>query len=213
MQGDSHQQNEIVAMVKQYAGRDALAPGIEEVERSPEMTWTWMTYANSFGHMVPSDLVNAVSADMDRQKPPGVPAYTKDIKDMPTDDRRLFIDQPGMIVMGRPIEVFQFLDLEISIPSEDLGDLVDHWTKANVVTAKSKAFYRFRSNRRCLVVDASQRDELLNLLRSRIATAEKSAAAFYATRLTAQESLRRLHPSMGVMLEYGPDRLGRFRYS
>ena len=74
-------------------------------------------------------------------------------------------------------------------------------------------FYRFRSNGRCLVVSADTLDEILNLLQSRANVAEGRAAAFYATLATPQESLRKINESRGVMVQYGDDKLGRFRCS
>lgn len=157
-----------------------------------------MTYTNSFGHMVPSDLVDAVRADMDHQDPPGIPVGVEEVS---PGDCTLYIDQPGMICLERPNEVFRFFELEITVPSEDLADLIDRWTQAHAVTWGGRTFYRFRANGRCLVVDVVNRDELLNLLRARITVAEERTAVFYASRETPQESLSRYKRGLGIRVE------------
>lgn len=174
------------------------------------MRWYWVSYQNGWGHMVTGDLLDAVRADMDRQDPPGA---IRTVSPMTPEDCALHIDQGGMMAVDRPTEVVEFLGLEIVVPSEDLRDLARDWARAPAVASAGRTFHRFASCGRCLVVAQDRRDELLALLRSRVESAEARAWEFYARRDTPQESLRRLNEARGVVLEYGPDRLGRFRSS
>jgi hypothetical protein len=168
--------------------------------------WFWISYDYAPGHMVSGELLAAVRADMDRQDPPGVLRRC-------IEHRSLYIDQGGMMCVDRPNEIFDFYGLEITVPSEDLGDLIDQWRSAPTVMSEGMTFHRFRSNGRCLVVSADILDEMLSLLQSRADVAEGRSAAFYASRATPQEALRKINESRGAMVQYGADKLGRFRYS
>lgn len=168
--------------------------------------WFWVSYENAPGHTVSGELLAAVRADMERQDPPGT--FRRCIK-----HPSLYIDQGGMMYVDRPREIFDFYGLEITIPSEDLSDLIDRWRSAPAVMCEGLTFHRFRSNGRCLVVSADTLDEMLDLLQSRADVAESRSAAFYASRETPQEALRKINESRGAMVQYGADKLGRFRYS
>ena len=168
--------------------------------------WFWISYENAPGHIVSGELLAAVRADMYHQDPPG--ALRRIIK-----HRELYIDQGGMMCVDRPNEIFDFYGLEITVPSEDLSDLIDRWRSAPAVLSEGMTFHRFRSNGRCLVVSADTLDEMLDLLQSRADVAERRSAAFYASRATPQEALRKINESRGAVVQYGTDKLGRFRCS
>ena len=140
------------------------------------MHWNWIRYDNGLNHATPYDLIGAVQEDMRQRTPPGI------LRDVSLIDG-ITIDRPGMCCMDRPIEKFEFLNLSICIPCDDLLGLVSLWNEVPAVTSLGKTFHRFVGHPwRCLVVASMYRDGLLDLLRARVSSAEARAHEFFVQR-------------------------------
>lgn len=141
------------------------------------MTWFRLRYENAMSHVVPEGLLAAVRDDVSRRDPPGVLEKTILVE----GDGPIGLDLGGAWILGQPRERFRLDDLEIVIPSQDVGLLAQAWRGATAESALGRTFHRFASCPwQCLVVDPDQGARLLDLLDARADAAHERAEKFYA---------------------------------
>lgn len=102
----------------------------------------------------------------------------------------LFIDQPGMICTTRPVEKFNFFDLALEIPSEDVSTFVLQLEELKPRVIGDVTYYKLHCWMRAFCLSEHEYGNLLVLLRNRLPEAERRASEFYAVNKLPSQVLR-----------------------
>lgn len=92
----------------------------------------------------------------------------------------IFVDEPGMIAMDRPLETLKMDSLKITVPSEDISSIYERVSELESRYFKDGTrYFKLKTYNVCLIMDESQKTYLERTLESMIEKAEKKASAFY----------------------------------
>lgn len=173
----------------------------------------WITFFNGKSHLVCDDLANFVISDLENRG-----AGLRSSEEI--SGKEVAFDMPGMVCVDRPWENFSFMDVRLTIPSEDVASFMldlerlplRDFSQGDITIP----YYKLHGFCKCIVLTPEQRSELINLLRARVAKAERAAEEFYAVTKAPSEVLREVAAKVNSQpLEEIPDlgghKVDRFR--
>lgn len=171
---------------------------------TPLAAWRWITFHDADGYITPAELGPTV---IDALCHLGHSFRANE----PFGPTGASFDLPGIMAVGRPQETIELSGLALTVPSEDIGEIIARLQRrVSIESGPLAGMIRLGGFYRSLLLTPALRDEFLTALERIADEADARAAAFYRDRPTGQESLRAAQPHAPESA-YGPDRHARFR--